>query len=134
MGLDRRDRERGFALIEVIAALAILALALGVLLDTISGGVLRSDRARRLAEATATAQSLLAKIGSEMPMAPATGELTGGLRWEVRVEPYGEAGARADQPVSAAVVRVQVSWNDYAQDSVTLTTLRLGSARFGPGP
>jgi general secretion pathway protein I len=120
--------EAGFALIEVIAALAILALSLGVLLSAISDGIWRTGQAERMAEAGSLAQSLLAKVGTEVPVqqGQTAGELADGFRWRLRMEPYGDTVDRQQWPLDAFAVSAEVSWGDHGQEhSVALTTLRL---------
>jgi general secretion pathway protein I len=122
------DSELGFALVEVVVALAILALALGVILGVISNGVRQTDNARKLVEAGQLAQSLLARLGTDMPIAPGqtTGEFAGGYRWRMRTEPYGPAPDRASGAIAAYTVSVEVLWGEGAPErSVQLTTLRL---------
>ena len=121
--------ETGFTLVEVIAAFAILALAFGVLMTVISNGLRQSAQAERAAEASAVAQSLLARVGTEVVLA--TGQRSGrndnGLSWRLRTDPYREAGERPQGPIYAYRVTAEVLWQDGVQNrSVTLSTLRLG--------
>ena len=125
---DRTGEEAGFTLLEVVAALAILALSLGVLLGLLSDGLRRTGQAEAMAEAGSLAQSLLARVGTELPIQPGVtaGELPNGVRWRLQMEPYGDAGDRRAWPVDAYVVSAEIAWGDGAQErSVTLTTLRL---------
>jgi len=123
------DRQAGFALVEVLAALAILALSLSVLFAVLSDGVRRTSHAEKLAEATLQAQSLLARVGSEIALKPGvtTGQLSDGSRWQLSVEPHGDAGERRAWPVGAYKVSAEIAWNDGQERSLTLATLRLGA-------
>lgn len=124
----RIGREGGFTLPEILAALAILALSLSVLFGLLSDGLRRTGRAEATAEAGALAQSLLARVGTELPIEPGltTGEFPNGLRWRLHMEPYGDGGDRQAWPVAAHVVSAEVAWGDGEQRrSVALTTLRL---------
>jgi general secretion pathway protein I len=133
-GQQTTDTEAGFALIEVIAALAILALSLGVLLSVISDGIRRTGQAEKMAEASSLAQSLLAKVGTELPVQQGdmTGELADGFRWRLRMEPYGDSVDRQQWPLGVFTVSAEVTWGDAGiwgdhgqAHSVAVTTLRL---------
>ena len=127
-------REAGFTLVEVVVALAILALSLAVLLNVISNGISQTDRAQKLAQAGSLAQSLLAKVGTEMPIqeGQVSGEFPEGFRWRVRAERYGDAEDRGDWPVAAYAISLEVLWGDASDEhSVALTTLRLAPKEPG---
>jgi general secretion pathway protein I len=131
--LEQQDREAGFTVIEVVAALTILALALGVLLNIISDSLQQAGRAEATAEAGSLARSLLARIGTELPLRD--GEITGQedrFRWQVRIAPYGDGGEQREWPVAAHQVSAEVLWRDGLQErSIVLTTLRLGPKEPG---
>jgi general secretion pathway protein I len=81
-----------------------------------------------MAEAGSLAQSLLAKVGTELPVqqGQTAGELADGLRWRLRMEPYGDSVDRQQWPLGAFTVSAEVTWGDHGQEhSVALTTLRL---------
>ena len=119
--------QRGFTLIEVLIAFAVLAMLLGAIYQTFSSGLNASARAERRAVAALHAQSVLAVIGSGGPISEGetTGDLDGGYRWQASVrlrESAGEAGR-----LDAFDVTVTVSWEATLgrQGSVSLNTLRL---------
>ena len=91
--------ERGFTLMEVLVAFAILTVALGGLMLAFSNGLRTTDRAVTISTATLQAQSLLEEIGESIPVREGrtAGTLENGARWEVRIERYdtGESGAAA---------------------------------------
>jgi general secretion pathway protein I len=125
---DNRGTEAGFTLLEVVAALAILALLLGVLLGLLSDGLRRTGQAEAMAEAGSLAQSLLARVGTELPIQPGVtaGEFQNGARWRLQMEPYGDAADRRAWPVDAYTVSAEIAWGDRTHEqSVVLTTLRL---------
>ena len=63
-----RDRQiRGFTLIEVMIAFAILGLSLSSLYGVFAGSLSRMRRDAQLAEGTLLAQSLLSRAGLEFP-------------------------------------------------------------------
>jgi general secretion pathway protein I len=122
-------RRAGFTLVEIIVALAILALSLDVILPAISEALWRTGEAEAQAEAASLARSLLAQAGSAMPLnnGAAAGQFDNGFRWRLQVTPYGSADQT--MPVRAYAVVAEVFWDDANRErSVALTTLRLGGA------
>lgn len=120
-------RQRGFTLIEVLVAFAVLAMLLGAIYQTFSSGLNASARAERRAVAALHAQSVLAAVGADGPISQgeATGELDGGYRWQTSVRLLESAGETAR--LDAFEVIVTVSWEATLgrQGSVSLNTLRL---------
>ena len=128
------SRQAGFALIEVLVALAISALALSVLFAVLSDGARRTSHAEKLARAALQAQSLLAAVGSQIALKQGltTGQLDDGLRWQLRIDGYGDSADRRAWPVTAYQVSVEMAWTDGGRErSLGLTTLRLGPKESG---
>jgi general secretion pathway protein I len=126
------SRRAGFTLVEIIVALAILALSLNAILPAISDALWRTSEAEAQAEAASLARSLLAQAGSAVPLnnGAATGRFENGFRWRLQVTPYG--GADQGAAVRAYKVVAEVSWDDARSErSVALTTLRLGANGAG---
>lgn len=127
--IDEQTREAGFTVVEVVAALTLLAAALGLLLNIMSTSIRQTGRAETLAKATSLARSLLAKVGRELPLndGETRGHPDGEFLWRVIIDPYGDGSERREWPVAAHQVSAQVSWRDGLDErSLTLTTLRLG--------
>ncbi len=126
-------RDRGFTLIEVLVAFAILALALGVLLQVFSTGLRNARVSEAYTTATLLAESKLAQVGIEDPLVEgqSVGRFDDRFRWLIEVRPYQEsepdaAPEREGLPVRAYEVVVTVSWDEvHDKRSVSLTTLRL---------
>jgi general secretion pathway protein I len=126
---EQPNHKAGFTVVEVVVALTILALALGVLLNVMSNSIRQTGRAETVAEAGSLAQSLLAKIGTELPLRDGqiTGQSDRGFRWRVQIDAYGDGTDRREWPVAAHQVLAEVLWSDGLQErSLVLTTLRLG--------
>ena len=133
---DRRQSgEAGFILLETVIAFAILAAGLAVLMAVFSDVLDRSGRATTEATATTEAQSLLARVGADLPLADGEqrGDLPNGLRWRASTRLYGTDEDRRNWPVVAYQVVVTVLWSDGRRErSVTLTSLRLGGTPVAP--
>ena len=131
----RIRRDRGFTLVEVVVAIAILALMAGVIFRVNSDSIRNIHRADTLANASAMAQSLIAKVGTEIPLreGEVRGQSGSGLQWRVQMKRYGDATDRAQWPLSAYTVVAEVtSRNDPDTQPVALMTLRLGPKEAAP--
>jgi general secretion pathway protein I len=136
---ERRPRERGFTLLEVLVAVAIAGLALVGLFQAGSGGLFAADTAARAEEAIQRAQSHLAAVGRDAALVQ--GEFTdddgGGYRWQLRVRPVATRQGLAPDGTSAVTstlydVEVAILWpGRKGERSVVLRTLRLGTAASG---
>jgi general secretion pathway protein I len=118
--------------VEIIVALAILALSLNAILPAISDALWRTGEAEAQAEAASLARSLLAQAGSAVPLhdGAAAGQFANGFRWRLQVTPYGAADQTV--PVRAYKVVAEVFWEDARRErSVALTMLRLGTNTAG---
>ena len=122
----RRGRptgERGFTLIEVVAALALLGFLLAGLAQAVRGGLAGNARAVTWEAALALAESRLAAVGTEEALRAGEQEgRFGGLQWRLRVEP----AEFVDDPRVPQLwrLRVEVVWD--AGRPLVLETLRLG--------
>lgn len=132
-------RERGFTLIEVIVALAILSGAVAMAYRGL-GQSWRAERAgSRAAEALRIAEMRLAGIGSQTPLAEGqvfSGE-EAGVSWQVHVERRpspGEADGSADAAAlpPAYWLILDAEWTDATARQPQ--SLRLRTLKFGPPP
>lgn len=130
---ETNESSAGFTLLEVLVALAIAAVALSTLIPMLGDVLRRATDTETMSAAILLAQSKLAAIGREHPLitGSSTGTTAEGLRWQARVERYGDAAEQRAWPVAAYAVTVEVRWQERGKDkSIALATLRLG----GMGP
>ena len=127
---------RGFSLIEVLVAFSILVMMLAVVLRIFSGGLRNAALASEYSRAASAAESVVARIGSEIPVAEGQhgGQVQGtGFRWHVDMHRFQQANDDKDRERRGRAplyrVDVAVRWGEgQRQRSVTLSTLRFGSS------
>ena len=118
---DRRPDSRGFTLIEVLVAFALVALILGAALRLVSGGLNDSDAAERHTLAVLVAESRIAELGATAPLEPGVSEgiADDGYRWRREIR---RLDGEDDDPLPLYSVTVDVVWDD--GPGVRLATLR----------
>jgi general secretion pathway protein I len=115
---------RGFTLLEVLLAFALLAAAMGLLIGMLSGGLRQVAEAERETEATLHAQSMLDALGTLETLKPGQreGEFADGrYRWTLTIEEVDDPAPVAQGPTAPVpleggpqVLRVvlDVAWGD----------------------
>ena len=86
-----RSSQRGYTLLEVLVAFALLAIGLGLLLAILSGGVRAVANASDSTQATLYAESVLDTLGADQRLQPgrSTGVYENGrFRWTLDVTPF----------------------------------------------
>ena len=132
------DRQRGFTLLEVLVAFAVLAVALGVAFEIFSTGLRGAQSADVLTRAVLVAESKLALVGSEieLTLGETQGETDDGMQWriDIREQPPQEGEDERVETPSLPLLRdivVTVSWEDAAGPrSFELRTSRLAPGEF----
>jgi general secretion pathway protein I len=119
----RSRRSAGFTLLEVVVALAILAIALGVLYRAVGGGVRTVGDLSAYSRAVAVGESVLQMRDS----VPAEGWNESGqwegFRWSVASAPYDPGNGDAGVPLYR--VQVDVAWSDGLRErTFSLASLR----------
>jgi general secretion pathway protein I len=134
--MRRRFAQRGFSLLEVLVAFTILSLSLGLLMQIFSGSLRNADVTRKQAQAASLAQSLLAEIGVETPLAEGvtSGTVDSIFRWQIGVTPFQEPlpSGQMEMITPPAMIElwkvdVRVAWGEEtgpSERSVDLVTLR----------
>ena len=132
--MNPRVRQRGFSLLEVLVAFAILSISLGAILQVFATGLRNAGMADDYSRATLYAESILAAIGREAPPSPGVreGPIDDQFSWRSTVSEYTEGLPDPERiQVRAYRIGVEVFWPGLAQTrSVMLETLRL--APFEP--
>ncbi len=129
-------RVRGFSLLEVLVAFVILALAMTVLMQIFSRGLIGADLAERYSKAALLAESKLAAIGVEEPLKEGTysGKFDDDFSWQLVVKPFHDATLKKNPDTPSAFLPVQLfevelavrfTTDDKRERTVTLTTLQL---------
>lgn len=129
-------RQRGYSLIEVIVAFALLALALTLLLGTLSGATRQVRWSGDAGTAALHAQSLLDQVGVGTPLQPgqSDGEFDAGrYRWTLAIAPWTDPGSPPAVAIDPSAPRLYgvtlaVQWGDgRPAERLQLQTLRLAA-------
>lgn len=129
---------KGFSLLEILVALTLLALAMGVLMQIFSRGVNSAALADRYAKATMYAESKLATVGVEQELkeTAAAGKFDDDFSWGLVVRPYQDPNPKEPSvidyeklmPTQLYEIELKVTFtaDDQRERVVNLSTLRLG--------
>ena len=115
----------GFTLIEVIVAIAILAISLVMIMQLFSGGLRASRASRDYTRAIVHAKDKMEELHIE-PVQD-SGEFEDGFKWESEVYPFDEYEEKLENiDVNLLKVKVKVIWSNIAnqQKSVELVSLK----------
>jgi general secretion pathway protein I len=122
---------RGMTLIEVLVAFIVLSVTMAVIMQIFSGGMRNARLAESYSRAVFLAESKMAAVGLERPLAlgEESGQVGSDMQWRVSVSPAEDDATTNAQlmPVRLYQVRVTAAWGeDGRQRQVELITFRLG--------
>lgn len=119
--------QRGFVFVEAMVALAIVAVAVGLLFTILGDSLGRSRAVTAKHQGLLVAQSRLAAVGSEIPLrAGQVSGAEGALVWQVGISPYRTGSARSAAGELFLVTVAVRGRNDRAA-TVELRSLRLAA-------
>jgi general secretion pathway protein I len=131
-------RARGFSLLEVIAAIAILAIAFAALMQVAGSSMSLTARANERTQAALRARSLLdgAFMVDPVQEGSSEGRFDDTYRWRLNVAPFEAGDASPDNPgAGSRMVRLDldVLWGDDGHERrAHFSTLRLVGAQGNP--
>ncbi len=121
--------QRGFSLLEILVAMAIMAMVLGAIYQAAGSSVRLVQAGEQYSYAVTLAESLLAEH-SVVPESGShvSGEFDGRFHWEVSSFPLEDAAELSLAPLHA--IEVTVSWRSVlGRRSLTLHSVVAGSAQ-----
>jgi general secretion pathway protein I len=128
--------QRGFSLIEMLAAFVVFAVGFGVMMEVTSASLRNARRAADQTEAALWAQSLLDAAGVEekIEVGADSGRFDDKYRWDMQVsewEPPADAARfEGDAPVEMYRIEVVVRWeqggNERSSKFVTVRAMQPG--------
>lgn len=129
--------QRGFSLLEVIVAFAILIMCVSVIMRIFAGSASSSAITADYYRATQIAESKMAelKVFSRKGEYQDAGTVDGKFRWQIDAEPYSTAYrdtefaiVPADDAATGVAIyqlKVSVAWGELASREISLDTLAL---------
>jgi len=123
------SRQRGFSLLEVIAAMLLLAIAFAALMKVAGGAIELSSNAAAHDEAALRARSLLDSAFVAEPLAPgsSSGSFDKRYRWTLDVTPWQAPDATPGGTMQLYRLDLTVRWGSTRHPQVAhFDTLRLG--------
>ncbi len=130
MRVSHADSQRGFTLLEVVVAIAVLGLFLGAGLELLALGLRSARSSADVTQAVLLARRTLDEVSLELKPGVVQGKAAGDVRWTAEVIPQtvGVAPSEEDEDLPARLyqVKVKVAWPTGAREKVVeLTTLRV---------
>jgi general secretion pathway protein I len=133
--------QTGFSLIEVIAAILLLAIAFTALMQVAGASIKLTQNAAEHSEAALWARSKLDSAFVEDALQPGStsGQFNSKFRWQLDVTPWTQAGAAPpNAPLHLYQLDLDVLWGPQAHPTsahfrtLRLTGLETGNAQAGP--
>jgi general secretion pathway protein I len=130
-GAVRTRGDEGFTLVEVLAAFLVLSLSLSVLYQSFITASLGEARVADQEAAALFAESLLDRIGTDIPLVP--GRIQGSFRgmkyhWELTIKSSSlvEGEARSRRGIFPYDVEIKILARDRKKDLLHVETIKLG--------
>jgi prepilin-type N-terminal cleavage/methylation domain-containing protein len=125
--IESTQAERGFTLIEILVALAILGLILASFAGVVSGRSLAAGRMDGETQALLYARSMMERLGRDLPLSPgeAGGPIAGGGQWRLRVRPTDGLGPAPAPAAGFATYVVALTVSKPPVHAFTITSLRM---------
>jgi len=127
---------RGFTLIEILVAFAILAFVLVALYRIFGGGLATTARLEQRSAELLMARSILERVGADVPLV--AGEQSGttpdGMAWVLDIRPAAIIEPAEQQTAPVLPFEVVVTVSHAGISPITLTTLRLAPQAPPPEP
>jgi len=123
------NKSSGFSLLEVLVAMAIAALSLGIIMNLFAGSSRASMLNQNYQLALQLAESQLEAVtATPLQNLPSDQGKFDQYRWRSTVTPYQSAQPETiKSPFMLYQIQVEVSWGTREDYPVSLTTLRLGA-------
>jgi general secretion pathway protein I len=102
-------KQRGFSLLEVLVAFAIMAMSLGLIYRVTGGSARNVTDAAQSQQAAWLAESLLDRHSSLLPAGWNEDGESAGFKWQARSSPYA-SGANTPQAVPLHEIRISIQW------------------------
>ncbi|MFZ0870053.1 MAG: prepilin-type N-terminal cleavage/methylation domain-containing protein [Rhodanobacter sp.] len=131
-------RQRGFSLLEVIAAIMLLAVAFTALMKVAGSAISLTQNAAEHSEAAMWARGKLdsAFVGESLQTGSSSGQFNAKFRWQLDVTPWNQVGvAPPGAPLHLYQLDLDVLWGPPGHPrSAHFRTLRLSGSDIAGGP